>query len=69
MVQTLFGIQQGASHHMTTYMNNLTLHNEEYLGLDEIQVGNGACIYISHHGSSKNIYSFEFSLLRNENDT
>jgi hypothetical protein len=42
----------GATHHVTANMANLSLRNEDYHGTDNIQVGNGTGLCISHIGSS-----------------
>jgi hypothetical protein len=53
----------GATHHITADMKNLTLNNEEYHGSDNIQVGNGTGLAISHMGSSTlNASNHSFSL-------
>jgi hypothetical protein len=43
----------GATHHVTSDLNNLNLHSEAYDGPDEIQVGNGTRLAIQHTGNSK----------------
>jgi histidinol-phosphate/aromatic aminotransferase/cobyric acid decarboxylase-like protein len=43
----------GATHHVTSILNNLNLHSEAYDGPDEIQVGNGTRLDIQHTGNSK----------------
>ncbi|GKU86297.1 hypothetical protein SLEP1_g837 [Rubroshorea leprosula] len=43
-------LNSGATHHVTTDFANLTLHFE-YLGPDELQVGDGTCLKITHDQS------------------
>lgn len=43
----------GSTNHLTNDLQNLNLHAEPYTGLDQIQVGNGAGLAITHTGSSK----------------
>jgi hypothetical protein len=43
----------GATHHITSDLNNLNLHSEAYDGTDEIQVANGTRLAIKHTGISK----------------
>jgi len=42
----------GATHHITSDLNNLNLHSEAYDGHDEIQVGNGTRLVIKNTGIS-----------------
>jgi hypothetical protein len=43
----------GATHHITSDLNNLNIHSEAYDGPDEIQVGNDTCLAIKNTGISK----------------
>ena len=43
----------GATHHITSDLNNLNLHSESYDGPDQIQVGNGTHLAIKNIGASK----------------
>ena len=43
-------LDSGASHHVTTNFNNLSLHSA-YEGLDDMMVGNGKHLNITHTGS------------------
>jgi hypothetical protein len=45
--------RHGATHHITSDLNNLNLHSEAYDGPDQIQVGNGTRLAIKHTGNSK----------------
>jgi hypothetical protein len=42
----------GATHHLTNEMNNLNMSSEEYIGADQIRVGNGSSLSITHTGSA-----------------
>jgi len=42
----------GATHHLTNNMANLNLRSEDYTGIDQVLVGNGASLHISQIGSS-----------------
>ncbi|KAE8655255.1 hypothetical protein F3Y22_tig00117034pilonHSYRG01611 [Hibiscus syriacus] len=44
-------LDSGASHHVTTDLNNLSLHSP-YDGTDEIMIGDGSGLPISHTGST-----------------
>lgn len=44
-------VDSGASHHLTTDLNNLALHSE-YNGTKKVTIGNGKTLPISHIGSS-----------------
>lgn len=41
----------GDSHHLTSDLDNLAIHSE-YIGIDEVTIGNGNTLTISHLGSS-----------------
>jgi hypothetical protein len=43
----------GATHHITSDLNNLNLHSEAYDGTDEIQVGNGTRLSMKNTGISQ----------------
>ena len=45
-------MDSGASHHITTDLNNLSLYSE-YGGLDEILLGDGLGLKIKHTSASK----------------
>lgn len=40
----------GATNHLTSDLNNLNIHSEEYVGTYKVQVGNGAALPILHTG-------------------
>jgi len=42
----------GATHHLIIEMNNLNMSSEEYTGADQIRVGNGSSLSITHTGSA-----------------
>jgi hypothetical protein len=42
----------GVTHHLTNNMTNLILRSDEYIGSDQVLVGNGAGLHISKVGSS-----------------
>lgn len=42
----------GATHHLTSNLQNLNISSEEYSGQDQIQIGNGTGLSISHSGST-----------------
>ena len=42
----------GATHHITSDLNNLNLQHEEYTGPEQVHVGNGQGLPIHHLGSS-----------------
>lgn len=54
-----------ATHHLTPDINNLTIHYDEYVGTDQICVGNGVGLPIHHVGSSK-FHSSTKSLFLNQ---
>ena len=45
-------MDSGVSHHVATNLSNLSMHSE-YDGTDEIAVGNGNTLSITHTGSTK----------------
>lgn len=40
-----------ATHNLTNNMANLNLRSDDYTGIDQVLVGNGACLHISQIGS------------------
>ena len=55
-------IDSGASHHVTANLNNLNLH-APYNGLDDVVIGDGTRLHITHSGStSLSIPSHSFTL-------
>jgi hypothetical protein len=42
----------GATHHLTNNLQNLNISSEEYFGQDQIRIGNGIGLSISHSGSA-----------------
>jgi len=42
----------GATHHLTNNLQNLNISSEEYSGQDQIRIGNGTGLSISHSGSA-----------------
>jgi hypothetical protein len=36
-----------ATHNLTNNMANLNLRSDDYTGIDQVLVGNGACLHIS----------------------
>jgi hypothetical protein len=34
--------------HLTNNINNLNIHDEKYIGINQIQVGDGSGLYITH---------------------
>jgi len=42
----------GAAHHLTNNLQNLNVSSEEYSGQDQIRIGNGTSLSISHTGSA-----------------
>jgi len=42
----------GATHHLTNNFNNLNVRSEEYAGNDQIQVGDGTGLHITHLGKA-----------------
>jgi hypothetical protein len=46
-------LNTGATHHITSDLNNLNLYSESYDGLDQTQVGNGTHLAIKNIGASK----------------
>ena len=42
----------GATHHLTNNINNLNVRSEEYAGNDQIQVGDGTGLHITHLGKT-----------------
>jgi len=42
----------GATHHLTNNLQNLNISSEEYTGQDQIRIGNGTSLSISHSGSA-----------------
>lgn len=55
-------VDSAASHHMTSDLNNLSLHSD-YEGQDEIIVADGTSLNITHTGSAKlNSFSSSFFL-------
>ena len=49
-------MDSGTTHHMTTDLNNLAIHSE-YQGPEEVTLGNGSKLPISHIGKSSIIAS------------
>ncbi|CAA7035663.1 unnamed protein product [Microthlaspi erraticum] len=45
-------LDSGATHHLTTDLNNLSLH-QPYHGGEEVTIADGSALHISHTGSSK----------------
>lgn len=43
-----------ATHQLTSDLNNLTLHSEDYVGTGKIEVGNGASFPIHHIDNTQN---------------
>ena len=41
----------GATNHLTSDLSNLNLQSEEYVGIDQIHIGNRASLAITHIGS------------------
>ncbi|KAI4353620.1 hypothetical protein L6164_002554 [Bauhinia variegata] len=55
-------LDTGASHHVTTDLNNLSIHNP-YDGSDDIVMGDGSALPITHTGSTTlSTPSYDFSL-------
>jgi len=55
-------LDSGASHHVTSDLNNLSLHTS-YNGLDDIMIGDGTGLPITHTGSTSLLHSNkQFSL-------
>jgi hypothetical protein len=42
----------GATHHLTSQLQNLNLAQQEYPGQDQIRIGDGTCLNISHTGTA-----------------
>jgi hypothetical protein len=42
----------GATHHLTSNLANLNVHSKEYLGSDQIWVGNGKGLSVAHTGTT-----------------
>lgn len=58
--QTPWIVDSGASHHVTSQMSNLSLH-QPYKGPDDIQIGDGSGLKITHTGSVSFPPSFNLS--------
>uniref|UniRef100_A0A2N9EU87 CCHC-type domain-containing protein n=1 Tax=Fagus sylvatica TaxID=28930 RepID=A0A2N9EU87_FAGSY len=52
LASTNWLVDSGASHHVTADLNNLSLHSE-YDGSDDIMIGDGTGLQITHTGSTK----------------
>ena len=75
-MQTYFSTQQalidpnwytntGATNHLTSDLANLNVHSEEYLGSDQIRVGNGKGLSIAHTGTTSLSTPHSSFLLKN----
>ncbi|KAF3951345.1 hypothetical protein CMV_022993 [Castanea mollissima] len=58
-------LDTGATNHLTSDLSNLNLQSEEYVGTDQIHVGNGAGLAITHIGSSSLPSSSKSFILQN----
>jgi len=45
-------LDTGATHHLTNNLQNLNISSEEYSGQDQIRIGNGTSLSISHSSSA-----------------
>ncbi|GMI98183.1 hypothetical protein HRI_003487600 [Hibiscus trionum] len=50
-------LDNGATHHITTDLQNLSLHNP-YTGSNEVMIGDGSGVPITHSGSTDRASSF-----------
>jgi hypothetical protein len=55
----------GATNHLTSDLANLNVHSEEYLGSDQIRVGNGKGLSVAHTGTTKLSTPHSSFLLKN----
>ncbi|RVW75390.1 Retrovirus-related Pol polyprotein from transposon RE2 [Vitis vinifera] len=53
-------LDSGASHHVTADLSNLSLHTP-YTGFDDIMIGDGSSLPITHTGTSQGSNPFEGS--------
>jgi hypothetical protein len=54
----------GATQHITNDLQNLNLTSEEYIGQDQIRIGNGTGLSIKHSGSASLLLSRHKFLLK-----
>ena len=55
----------GATNHLTSDLANLNVHSEEYLGSNQIRVGNGKGLFVAHTGTTSLSIPHSSFLLKN----